>query len=222
MVNLAPVSGALTFLRCRFLLLEEADFMYLLKGLLIGLAVAVPIGPVGLMCLENTVSCGKKAGLSCASGMVLADIFSASVMLVGIGLFYESILAYEIVFKVVTGLIFSAMGAAILMQRNQVPKYTSNTALAGLSVSSFVLAVSPATFALMLFLFPALGLTEHAHPVPVVLGVAIGSAAWCSLILGAGKFIRSCLGNRLPMFKLVVGIIFILFGIVGMIASVLG
>ncbi len=196
--------------------------MYLLKGLLIGLAVAVPIGPVGLMCLENTVCRGKKAGLSCASGMVLADIFSASLMLIGIGLFYDTVLAYETTFKVVTGLIFSGLGVALLALRNRESKSVSNSAVAGLSISSFILAISPATFALMLFLFPALGLTDHSHHLPIILGVAMGSAAWCALILGAGKFIRHCLGNRLPMFKLVVGIIFILIGIVGIIASVLG
>lgn len=197
-------------------------YMFLLKGLLIGLAVAVPIGPVGLMCLENTVSRGKKAGLSCASGMVLADIFSATLMLIGIGLFYDTIEAYETAFKIVTGLIFSALGAALLVMRNRPTKSVSSRDVAGLSISSFILAISPATFALMLFLFPALGLTEQARPVPVILGVALGSAAWCALILSAGKFIRNCLGDRLPVFKLVVGILFILCGIVGIIATVLG
>lgn len=196
-------------------------FSYLLKGLIIGLTVAVPVGPVGLMCLENTVSRGKKAGLSCASGMVLADIFSASMMLIGIGLFYDAILEHELVFKIITGLIFSALGALIIFTKNQPPKDTSNKALAGLSISSFILAVSPATFALMLFLFPALGLTDKAHPVSIVLGVAVGSAAWCSLILGTGSFIRKCLGKKLPKFKFIVGILFILFGFAGIIASLI-
>lgn len=192
---------------------------YLLKGLLVGLTVAVPVGPVGLMCLENTVSRGKKAGLSCASGMVLADIFSASIMLIGIGLFYDAVLEHELAFKIVSGLIFSALGAAIVCTRNIPPKNTSKKALAGLSISSFILAVSPATFALMLFLFPALGLTDKAHPLSIVLGVAAGSALWCSIILGAGAFIRKYLGEKLPKFKLIVGIIFVLFGFIGILAS---
>ena len=196
-------------------------FAYLLKGLLIGLAVAVPVGPVGLMCLENTVSRGRKAGLSCASGMVLADIFSASIMLVGIGLFYDTVLEHETTFKIITAVIFAALGVALIYTRNAPAKKSTGKALAGLSVSSFILAVSPATFALMLFLFPALGLTDHSHQFSIVLGVAAGSAAWCALILGAGSFIRKCLGNRLQTFKLVVGCIFIIFALMGIMAAVL-
>lgn len=194
---------------------------YMLKGLIIGLTVAIPVGPVGLMCLENTVSRGKKAGLSCASGMVLADIFSASVMLIGIKLFYDTVIEHEVTFKIITGLIFASLGAVLLITRNNPPKKNTGKALAGLSISSFILAVSPATFALMLFLFPTLGLTDHTHPVSIVIGVAIGSAAWCTLILGAGTFIRNCLGNKLPTFKSVVGVIFILFGFIGISASIL-
>lgn len=192
---------------------------FLFRGLIVGLAVAIPIGPVGLLCLENTVTRGRRAGLSCASGMVLADIFSASMMLVGFGLFYDTLMDHEWVFKLVTGCIFVTLGALIFRGRHDGTKSTSQRAIAGLSLSSFLLAVSPATFALMLFLFPTLGLTGEEHQIAIVAGVALGSAAWCALILGAGAFIRKCLGENLAKFKTVVGCLFMAAGMLGIFAN---
>ncbi len=193
-------------------------FSCLFKGLVVGLAVAVPIGPVGLLCLENTVTRGRKAGLSCAGGIVAADIFSASVMLLGFAIFYDTLLAQELGFRIVTGLIFMSLGIGILVMRNRAPQPTPKSAMAGLGITSFLLAVSPATFALMLFLFPALELTSDGLSLPTVCGVALGSATWCALILGAGSFIRSCLGTRMAQFKTVVGCIFLCAGLAGILA----
>ncbi|MBQ1926355.1 MAG: LysE family transporter [Proteobacteria bacterium] len=192
---------------------------FLLKGLLVGLTVSIPIGPVGLMCLENTVTRGKKAGLSCASGMVLADIVSATLMIIGLGLFYDTILEHQKIFRALTGLAFGILGIAILNAKNDIPTTPSNKALAGLSASSFLLAISPTTFALMLFLFPALGLTTNEHAALIVCGVGLGSAVWCLVILHAGAFIRKCLGDNVTKFRLAVGIIFLLIASIGILSA---
>ena len=196
-------------------------FAYLCKGLIVGLAVAVPIGPVGLLCLENTVTRGRRAGLSCAGGMVTADIFSSCLMLLGFGLFYDTLMAHELVFRLVTGLIFMGMGVVLFVTRHRPVKEASGQALAGLGLSSFLLSVSPATFAMMLFLFPVLELTSGGPSIPVVAGVALGSAVWASVILGAGGFIRSCLGDRLPAFKTVIACLFLFAGLAGILVNLL-
>ena len=188
-------------------------FAYLLKGVLIGLTVAIPVGPMGLLCLDMTVSHGRRTGLSCSMGMVIADIVSASIMLMGIGLLYAVIVAHETSIRIGTGLFFTALGIYIYCTRYKKRPPPSNTSLAGLSLTSFLLSISPATFALMLFLFPALGLTQQYSVLPILIGVALGSATWCSVILGAGHFIRKCLGDKLASFKGVVGWVFIFAGL---------
>ena len=80
---------------------------YLLKGILIGLTVAIPVGPVGLLCLDMTITHGRRAGLSCSSGMVVADIVSASIMLMSIGVLYAFIVAHEVGIRIGTGLFFA-------------------------------------------------------------------------------------------------------------------
>ncbi|MBQ8035666.1 MAG: LysE family transporter [Proteobacteria bacterium] len=192
---------------------------FLLKGLIVGLTVSIPIGPVGLMCLENTVTRGKKAGLSCASGMVLADIVSASLMIIGLGLFYETIVEHQKIVRALTGLVFGMLGIAILHAKNDLPASPSNKALAGLSASSFLLAISPTTFALMLVLFPALGLTSNEHAALIICGVGLGSAAWCIVILHAGSYIRKCLGDNVAKFRIAVGVIFLVIAAFGILST---
>lgn len=190
-----------------------------LKGIIIGLTVAIPVGPVGLFCLDNTVSRGHKAGMSCATGMILADIFSASLMMIGLNLFYDTLLAHQTLVKILTSLLFAGMGAGIIATRSQKTKTAGKKALAALWLTSFVLSVSPATFALMIYLFPALGLIGVGHSPLIAFGVGLGSMAWCMAILFGGAFIRRCLGQDIKKFKTVVGCAFILFGMIGIAAA---
>ena len=192
--------------------------LFWLKGIIIGLTVAIPVGPVGLFCLDNTVTRGKSAGLSCATGMVLADIFSACIMIVGLRIFYDTLIEHQVLVRILTGLLFAAMGCGIIATRSRKPKTANKKALAALWLTSFILSVSPATFALMIYLFPALGLIGAPHSPLVVFGVAIGSALWCLAIICGGSFIRKCLGQDIKKFKTIVGCIFILFGAIGIIS----
>ena len=195
---------------------------YLIKGIIVGLTVSIPVGPVGLMCLDMTVTHGKRAGLSCAYGMVTADILSATIMLFGIGLIYTFIVAHAIVIKIATGILFACLGILLYRKRHENKKSPPNTATrAGLSISSFLFSISPATFALMIFLFPALNLTENVRVLPILAGVAIGSTTWCCIILGAGKFIRKMIGNKLAYFKGAIGCLFVAIGLIAVLTTVL-
>lgn len=194
---------------------------YLIKGIIVGLTVSIPVGPVGLMCLDMTVTHGKRAGLSCAYGMVTADILSAAIMLFGIGLIYTFIVAHAIAIKIATGILFACLGIILFHKRHEKKNPPNSATRAGLSLSSFLFSVSPATFALMIFLFPALNLTENVHVLPILAGVAIGSTTWCCIILGAGKFIRKLIGNRLAHFKGAIGCLFVAIGLVAVLTSVL-
>lgn len=44
-----------------------------LKGLMIGLAIAAPVGPIGLLCIHRSLSDGFKLGLMTGLGAAIAD-----------------------------------------------------------------------------------------------------------------------------------------------------
>ncbi len=57
----------------------------LIKGLLLGLLVSVPLGPVGVMCIQRTINRGLKSGVVTGLGAAVADTFYAILAGVGFG-----------------------------------------------------------------------------------------------------------------------------------------
>jgi threonine/homoserine/homoserine lactone efflux protein len=50
-----------------------------LKGILIGFAMAVPVGPIGIMCIRKTLTDGRLRGLMIGLGAATADLLYACV-----------------------------------------------------------------------------------------------------------------------------------------------
>lgn len=49
------------------------DYEFLIKGLVIGLAIAAPVGPIGVLCIRRTLSDGRLVGLFTCMGAAAAD-----------------------------------------------------------------------------------------------------------------------------------------------------
>ena len=50
------------------------DLILLVKGIIAGFVIAAPIGPVGILCVQRTLSHGMPMGLSAGFGGAVADI----------------------------------------------------------------------------------------------------------------------------------------------------
>lgn len=51
----------------------------LLKGLLIGFAIAAPVGPIGLLCIQCSLQRGRTAGFISGLGAASADAICGSI-----------------------------------------------------------------------------------------------------------------------------------------------
>ena len=61
------------------------DIIYLFKGMLVGLMVAVPLGPMGVLIIQKTLHKGALAGFIAGMGAASADFFYALVAAFGLG-----------------------------------------------------------------------------------------------------------------------------------------
>jgi len=188
-------------------------FLTLFKGILVGLAVAIPVGPVGLFCLERTTSCGWKTGLASTVSMNLADVFTALLVLVCMVLASELTAEYGYLVKIVTGLIFAGIGGLLIATRKDMPKPYTPAQLAATGITTFLLSISPATVAIMLALFPLFNITAQYGLPGTLAGVFIGSAIWSLVILIGGHYIGRHLKEHLSKMKLGAGILFIILGL---------
>ncbi|MDO4695853.1 LysE family translocator [Porphyromonas sp.] len=66
----------------------------LLKGILIGIIVSAPMGPIGMLCVRRTMARGKRYGLLTGLGATVSDLIYAFLTLLGVGAFIDFIIKY--------------------------------------------------------------------------------------------------------------------------------
>ena len=165
----------------------------LLRGFLLGFAVAASPGPIFFLCLRRTLLRGRLYGLLSGFGVATADAFYAAIAAFGVAALTAAIAGGRRPLAVIGGAALIALGARILLNRQQKPSETPATTRAGLAwayVSTLGLTIAnPATVISFAALATTLGLGTGAgfiKPGVLVLGVLLGSAAcWCLLALAA-------------------------------------
>lgn len=189
-------------------------FITFFKAVLVGLAVAIPVGPAGLLCLERTSSQGWRTGLSSVLGMNIADVCSALLVLVGVGFLSDFLKAHESTLSFLVGLVLIVVGIYFFYARERSSAASNSRELAYHGLSSFFLAISPSTLLLMLMLFSMLGIDGFNHSAPVILlGVATGSVIWGAGVLLAGKKLQVIFGTRSRVLKTFLSVAFVGLGL---------
>lgn len=176
-----------------------ADPALLVKSVLIGLAVAAPLGPVGALCIQRTLAQGMLAGLAGGLGTALADALYASLAASGFAAFSSILTPFNQPLRLVGGAFLIWFGWQSLRQR---PAQATAPLKAGdhagtLGATFLLTMVNPATILFFAAIFAGLGLGEMVSGVEaaiVVGGVFLGSMGWW-LVLSGGV---SLLKRRLP------------------------
>ncbi len=58
--------------------------VFFLKGIVVGAVIAVPVGPVGILCLRRTIFDGRLSGLVSGLGAATADALFGAIAAFGI------------------------------------------------------------------------------------------------------------------------------------------
>jgi len=173
--------------------------MYLLKGIAVGTVIAVPIGPVGILCIGRTIFKGRLSGLASGLGAATADAVFGVVAGFGLSFVSDLLLGYQswlrlggalfLLYAGGTALLHGPVGARRRERRHQ--------GLIGDFASTFALTITnPITILVFIGIFAAVGLGGHeatlVHVGALVLGIWIGSLLWwLALIVGAGLFLHN-------------------------------
>ncbi len=168
-------------------------FSLLLRGLLLGFAVAASPGPISFLCLRRTLLRGRLHGLVSGLGVATADGFYAAVASFGIAAVATAIAGGRRPLALIGGAVLIVLGARILFARPREVTEAPATTRAGLAwayLSTLGLTITnPATIISFAALATTLGLVATGgllRPAVLVAGVVVGSAAWwCALALGA-------------------------------------
>ena len=64
----------------------------LVRGFILGFAIAAPVGPIGLLCIQRTLNQGQLVGLASGLGAATADAFYGAVAAFGLTLIVSAFL----------------------------------------------------------------------------------------------------------------------------------
>jgi threonine/homoserine/homoserine lactone efflux protein len=173
-------------------------FSLLLRGFLLGFAVAASPGPIFFLCVRRTVAQGRLTGLFSGLGVATADAFYAAIATFGVAALTAAFVAGRRPLAVVGGAILILLGARILLERTQPAREASAPTGRGLAwayVSTLGLTITnPATIVSFAALAATLGLGTGGslwRPALVVAGVLLGSAAWWVVLVLAASVLRA-------------------------------
>ena len=171
----------------------------LLKGCLIGFSIAMPVGPIGLLCVRNSLSRGLNYGLMTGLGAATADALFGLLGGMGMAALNAFFSSYQLYFQIAGALFLTYLGWSIFKED---PKESERDQKAGglayvFSSTFFLTLVNPMTLFSFAGIYAgvALGLPENTWLFPLIMttGIFIGSACWW-LILSSGAY---CFKNKM-------------------------
>ena len=160
---------------------------HLLPAVALGLCVAIPFGPIGLMCVQRTLAFGIRIGVASGMGAATAHGMFSCLAVVSGTVLTQMTLALHTPLRITGGIVLVLMGLrTILVSTDAARGATCGDATCGDLLSAYtstmlIAAANPMT------ILPYLGITsalETGKPLivdraPVTpIGVMLGSASW--------------------------------------------
>jgi len=176
---------------------------FFLKGIVVGVIIAVPVGPVGLMCVRRTIFDGKLAGFASGLGAATADAAFGVIAGFGLTIVSDWLIDYQQWLRGVGGCYLLYIGgfAFAAAPPRELESESDPESLLRDFFSTFVLTVTnPITVLAFLGIFAAIGLSgtqaTFGRASILVLGVWVGSLIWwLMLCLGVGS-VRHSIESR--------------------------
>lgn len=196
--------------------------LFLIKGILVGLVVSIPLGPMGVLCLQRTLNKGKSSGFSSGMGIATADTIFALIAGLGISFIIHFLSEQQLIIKMIGGLVIAFIGLKIFIANpvKQLKKHRrEGKNLFEDFISILFMALSnPLTIFLYIAIFAGLNLkdvsTGYSSALLVVAGVFMGaSLSWFTISTVVNHFRANIRLRRLMWINRIAGITIILFGV---------
>jgi threonine/homoserine/homoserine lactone efflux protein len=164
------------------------------RGIIIGLSVAAPVGPMGVLCIRRTLVRGSLAGFVSGLGVATADACFAAVAAFGLNSISNLLVENQSWIRLVGGLFLCYLGIKTLKSRawtggpNETTSENSSIWVAYSSTFGLTLT-NPTTIISFAAIFAGFGVGEPGlGAAGLVAGVFLGSALWWLIVaIGMGK-----------------------------------
>lgn len=178
------------------------SYLFLLKAFAVGLVLAIPVGPMALLCIQRSLHFGFAAGLTTSIGIALADGIYGLVGILGLSVVSNFLFEYEMPLKIAGGCFLAFLGIRILLQSNQIKKTgelpESKGHWAGF-VSAFILTLSnPMTILAYVAVMAGIEINtaDFEHAWIFAAPVFLGSFLWWLFLTSMAILLKSRLEDK--------------------------
>lgn len=201
----------------------------LLKGILLGLSIAAPVGPIGILCIRRTITLGRLHGFLSGLGAASADAFYGFIAGFGLTLITSFLLDQKVLLQAVGGLFLCYLGVRTFRSKpaTDAAKASGNTLFRSYASTLMLTITNPMTIMSFLGAFAGLGMgdsqTGIASAVALVIGVFVGSALWWLALSTVIGLLRDRIHvTAFRWINRISGVILTVFGLVAIIGLLLG
>ena len=196
----------------------------LVQGFIVGIGASIPLGPLGILCVQKTLSKGRNSGLITGLGSAASDTFYAGISLLGLAFIQNLIKEQKDWIMLIGGIIIVLIGIKIYLTNplKQVKQNNGNKKrLEDFFEAFFMTITNPGAIFLIIGLFAVVGIdvtsgeTSKFKIFSILWGVFGGATFWWFILSTTINVFRKKFRlKQLIMVNKVSGIIIAVLGII--------
>lgn len=196
------------------------DAALFLRGLLLGFAIAAPVGPIGLLVIQRTLNNGRLVGLFSGLGAATADAIYGAIAAFGLSLLTTFLVDQQMWLGLAGGLFLCYLGVRTVTAppAERAATVESRGLLGAWSTTLALTLTNPMTILAFVAIFAGAGLAtsggDTMTALLLVAGVFLGSATWWLLLSGGVSLLRRFVNAQtLRWINWIAGAVIVAFGV---------
>ena len=195
----------------------------LLQGVVLGVSIAAPVGPIGVLCIQRTIDLGWRYGIVSGLGAATADACYGAVAALGLTIITHTLASQHVWIQLIGSVFLLYLGSRTLMHsqprvivvRSTVPK---ENRLIGIYTLTLLLTLTNVTTILsFLAIFASVRLlgSQSLSSLWIIIGVFSGSMLWWLILTTSVYHLRTIFNAQLRLWiNRISGGIIVAFGMI--------
>jgi threonine/homoserine/homoserine lactone efflux protein len=197
-----------------------------LQGLILGLAIAAPVGPIGVFCIRQTLACGWIRGIACGLGAATAHGIYGCVAGFKLTFIANFLIEQQIWLRLIGGAFLCYLGVKnfIKVQIRPDNDVVKGDKMGAAYISTLLLTLSnPATILAFAAIFSGVDLTSlegnYFSAMILVAGLFFGSGLWWFFLTSIISVVRSRFTvTGLKWVNRISGVVITAFGLIAIVS----
>ena len=191
------------------------------QGFILGVAMAAPVGPIGLLCIRRTLEHGQAVGFATGMGAAVADTIYGAIAAFGVSALLVFLTGHEVAFRLLGGLFLLAVAVRTYFKAASIEGEDATrdgkTCVGGFMTGLTLTLTNPVSVLAFIGLFAGAGITgklEILDATILVWGVFVGASAWWLTLSSGVALVRHRISeDRLSVINHATALALAVFGV---------